>query len=621
LAPPGDRATLPSVSELSPAVSKSQFLPPIGSARYHLLLSAIAIFVLGPLGGVTAIYMNFSLGFFVGGQVLAGILGSTVTYAYGPEGKHAANYMQTMAASVASMSAMGVLIQAMIWLGLPAVDAWKFILYFLCIGMFGVGVGMLYTPILVDKMQLTFPSGLAVANILRALTDKRLLKRSVAQLGGGIGAGIGGAWLVSRLGGFFAASTSGVVQAFGFISTSTIGAGMIVGARIGIPALVVGIAGIYLRPYLVSIGWLHEGDPFRKIGFLIALGTILGAAVVDLFLILREAIARLRARGGAAEVAVPGEEWKRTDTRRIAAWLGFWGLALILVATQLLDLPILYVLFAIALTFLFLMINGIAYGISDQNPISSAFVVSVLLMAAVGLREPTVALLCASVLLTSVSVGCDMQQDRSTGWRLGTNRTVQFRYQVIGVVMGAVLAVYMAKLFMAAYPVLKVDAFANPDAADPRWQSAMTFKFVGAIRGITESGGPQLKALVIGLVIGLVVEIVRKLLKASRAYQAWKTKSAATKTADFLIDAVIVPSPYASSFGGFVDWLTSFWFAVGGVIASVYNWATERLRHGKPKQDDIPDDMGTTSLVGGGLIAGESLFALALGLIGLAALF
>ena len=34
------------------------------------------------------------------------------------------------------------------------------------IGMFGAGVGMLYTPILVDRLQLTFPSGLAVANIL-----------------------------------------------------------------------------------------------------------------------------------------------------------------------------------------------------------------------------------------------------------------------------------------------------------------------------------------------------------------------------------------------------------------------------------------------------------------------
>ena len=39
------------------------------------------------------------------------------------------------------------------------------------IGMFGVGIGMLYTPVLVDRMQLAYPSGYAVANILRALTE------------------------------------------------------------------------------------------------------------------------------------------------------------------------------------------------------------------------------------------------------------------------------------------------------------------------------------------------------------------------------------------------------------------------------------------------------------------
>ena len=48
-------------------------------------------------------------------------------------------------------------------------------LYFGCIGMFGIGVGMLYTPILVDRLQLEYPSGHAVANILRALTDPKLL--------------------------------------------------------------------------------------------------------------------------------------------------------------------------------------------------------------------------------------------------------------------------------------------------------------------------------------------------------------------------------------------------------------------------------------------------------------
>ena len=36
--------------------------------------------------------------------------------------------------------------------------------------------------------------------------------------------------------------------------------------------------------------------------------------------------------------------------------------------------------------------------------------------------------------------------------------------------------------------------------------------------------------------------------------------------------------------------------------------------------DVLPEDMSTTSLVGGGLIAGEALFALALGIAGLVAL-
>jgi uncharacterized oligopeptide transporter (OPT) family protein len=153
------------------------------------MLAGVAILILGPLGGVSAAFMNFSIGFFIGGQVLAGILGSTVTLPYGPEGRHGANYMQTMAASVAGMCGMAVLVQAMVWLGLPEPPAWKLVFYFMSIGMFGVGVGMLYTPVLVDRMQLAYPSGYAVANILRALTDKNLLKRSIAKLGGGMGIG------------------------------------------------------------------------------------------------------------------------------------------------------------------------------------------------------------------------------------------------------------------------------------------------------------------------------------------------------------------------------------------------------------------------------------------------
>ncbi len=40
-------------------VGKKAWLPPLGSWKYHALMIAIAALVFGPLGGVTAAYMNF----------------------------------------------------------------------------------------------------------------------------------------------------------------------------------------------------------------------------------------------------------------------------------------------------------------------------------------------------------------------------------------------------------------------------------------------------------------------------------------------------------------------------------------------------------------------------------
>src|SRR5258707_280327 len=116
-------------TETPPFSGIRRFFPKIGSPVYHVMLSLVAIFILGLLGGISAAFMNFSIGIFVSGQVLAGILGSTVTLPYGPEGKHGANYMQTMVASVAGLLGMGVLLQAMIWLGIPEPPAWKVVLY------------------------------------------------------------------------------------------------------------------------------------------------------------------------------------------------------------------------------------------------------------------------------------------------------------------------------------------------------------------------------------------------------------------------------------------------------------------------------------------------------------
>jgi uncharacterized oligopeptide transporter (OPT) family protein len=601
---------------------------PLGTTRYYVFLAAIAVLVLGPLGGITASYMNFSLGFFVGGQVLAGILGSTITYFYGPEGKHGANYMQTAAASVASMAAMGVLIQAMVWLGLEEPPVWKLILYFLSVGMFGVGVGMIFTPLLVDRLQLTYPSGLAVANILRALTDVRLLKRSVGQLATGIGLGTVLPLVMERVAqsegaAAKAAEVAGQKYEPGLVgkllslelSVSTVGAGIILGARVTVPAIVYAVVWDSLMPWLRDEGWLGAKEPFRKFAFLVALGTIMGAAVVDIALILKQAVQRLRkASEEAPPTAAPGEEWKRTNTSRLLLWLAFWGGMLVFVSVGLLDVSLGWVLLALVLSFAMMLVNGISFGITDSNPISSAFVVSVVLMALVGLKAPIEGLIAASIVFVVTAIGGDMQQDRSTGWRLGTNRTHQFRYQVIGVFLGAVLSVYMAKLFMTAYPELKIDG-----GGSGQWQSAMTLKIAGAVRSITQPKAFQIPAMLVGFAIGLVTEIVRKVVKQNERYRAW-VKSRVGFGFDFVFDCFLVPSPYASSFAGFVGFSTSAWFAAGGSVSSFVNWWTKRNAPPPKEGEALPEDMSTTSLLGGGLIAGDSIAALGTGIVGLLSL-
>jgi uncharacterized oligopeptide transporter (OPT) family protein len=599
-----------------PASESRRFLPKIGSPAYHVMLSLVAIFILGPLGGISAAFMNFSIGFFVSGQVLAGILGSTVTFPYGPAGKHGGNYMQTMAASVADLCGMGVLIQALIWLGLPEPPAWKMMLYVLSIGMFGAGVGMLYTPLLVDRMQLTYPSGFAVANILRALTDRKLLKRSVAKLGGGAAA----AYIIGLVSmnlnwlGSLGATSKMIAKVEGWsISVSTFGAGIIVGARIAIPAFVVGVAGYYLTPFLKTKGWLAPDETYRKIGFVIALGTILGAAAIDIVVILVQAVRRYQQQAAKASHA---QDWQQVNTLKLGLWILFWGAAVVLVGHEILGQPVRFLTVAIGLSFLFVFVNGISQGISDWNPLSTAFIVTVLVLVGFGLKDPHVGLFCAMIVFVACNVGCDMQQDRSTGWRLGTNRIVQFRYQVIGVLMGAVLCVVLAHLFINAFEVLKVDQSTHSNVPGiEKWQSAMTLKLVGILRGIAKGRAHFTEALLLGIAIGLVTDILRKSIKRTSGYKRFAQSSRAGRITDFLVDAVLLPSPYASSFGGFVELPFILWWTAGGLASWLFHAFDRKPATGeKITEGELPSDMSTTSLVGGGLIAGDSLAALTVGI-------
>jgi len=143
----------------------------------------------------------------------------------------------------------------------------------------------------------------------------------------------------------------------------------------------------------------------------------------------------------------------------------------------------------------------------------------------------------------------------------------------------------------------------------------MTYKFVGALRSLTDDKPYQRTAIVVGMAIGFTTELVRKLIAASRRYREYIKSGTLAHAVDFTIFGVLLPSPYASSFGGFVNLSTSAWFAVGSVISEATEGLLKRARRGA--QGALPSDMSVTSLVGGGFIAGDAIAALGIGIYGL----
>ena len=200
--------------------------------------------------------------------------------------------------------------------------------------------------------------------------------------------------------------------------------------------------------------------------FLIALGMIMGAAIVDLSLIVWQRAGSAGARRAAptrpTPTSRPGLEARQHRAACVALGRSAGARRSSPSATSCWASRCVYLVVALLLVFVFALVNGISLGISDSNPISSAFVVAVVIMAAIGLKDPAVGLMAGTVLLVSTSVACDMQQDRSTGWRLGTNRVIQFRYQVAGIFMGALLAVGFARALHGGVP----GAAARPDGDD-----------------------------------------------------------------------------------------------------------------------------------------------------------
>jgi len=141
----------------------------------------------------------------------------------------------------------------------------------------------------------------------------------------------------------------------------------------------------------------------------------------------------------------------------------------------------------------------------------------------------------------------------------------------------------------------------------------MTFKFVGALDSLQHPNPKVMVALGLGIGIGLVTEVLRKVIKGRASYRPWVESSSTGYYTDLALDCAVLQSPYASSFGGFVNFGVAVWYGLGGVFSSLFNtWQARKPR--TALHEGLPEDMSTTALVGGGIIAGDALASLSVGI-------
>ena len=117
----------------------------------------VAALVLSVVCSVAGIYMGFKLGLIVGGAILAGLAGAPITSRFRSGGLHEGNYLQTVVNSVTSFTLISVILAVMAWNHMPDPGALAFNLHLISIGFFGVGLGMMLTPLVVDRWKLSFP--------------------------------------------------------------------------------------------------------------------------------------------------------------------------------------------------------------------------------------------------------------------------------------------------------------------------------------------------------------------------------------------------------------------------------------------------------------------------------
>lgn len=374
---------------------------------------------------------------------------------------------------------------------------------------------------MINREQLTFPSGVAAAETLKSLygQSKEAVTQAyslVASLGFGALTGFLGKaefpWFLKSglklpellpFGGVVKGVDLSKMPAFGFEpSALLIGAGMIVGMRVSLSMLVGAcLLYLYFGPMIVNMQEIPDASKLIK-GWGLWPGTALlvtsgltSFALQWKTIVKAFASAKLASTGGggadSSNIEVPGK------------WLlmGLIPLAIIMVALQAIAFSISIPLgiLSVVMSFFLSLVACRATGETDITPIGPMGKITQLTYAVLAPSNITTNLMAASVTANIASSSADLLTDLKSGYLLGANARKQFLAQFMGVFFGT-LAIVPAWYLMVPDKAA-LDAF-NPPAAN-MWRAVAE----ALVKGIDYLPETARMGLLIGGAIGIVLSV------------------------------------------------------------------------------------------------------------------
>ncbi len=443
--------------------------------RAYPELSAPAL-LLGTLTGIlltaSFVYIGLKLGFGLPGSSVAAILGfATLRGMLGRKSIIENNVNQTVASGINTASAgvtftlpaLFLLVADGIGAGIPSIPS----LLFATVAGSVMGI-VLIIPLrkqMVELERLRFPSGVAVATLLRAPGEGRvqgLLLGAGALVGVGLTLAVESAWLPVDLDLGAQVGLPVWVPVALYLSTANLGAGLLAG-RGGLPFVAGGLLAWWvIAPLAVSQGWTPPPPPtltgaaaegfamgelygqmLRPLGIGLLIGGAL-AGVVAAAPAVRAALSSL-----AAAAALAGDDDGGADEVGLsflggAAALGF---ALLFVATWMaspelgLGRALLVALAGSAWMVLAGIIVAQATGHTDISPLSGLSLIAVTLLFLLTSGDVVASVLIGTAICVAINQCADMMSDLKTGHLVGSRPRAQQIAQLALSWVGPIVAV------------------------------------------------------------------------------------------------------------------------------------------------------------------------------------